>query len=456
MHKDDTEDEHYSEFLDSHRLAGLVRKYSDYIRYPIRMEMEKRRKKEGSDNEFETYREIETLNSMVPLWKKKKSEVTAEEYNGFYKDKFFDFTDPLRVIHYSAEGTVSYNALLFIPERPPFDFFSKEFQKDLRLYSGGVLIMEKCQDLLPSYFSFVRGIVDTPDVSLNISREMLQHDRQLKVIAKSLEKRVKNELVKMLEDDREKYETFWKSFRLPIKYGVYEGYGANKELLQDLLLFTSLKTGKYVTLNEYVAAMPEGQDYIYYACGESAEKIGRQPQIERVSDKGYDILCLSDDVDEFALKMLGAYKEKSFKSVADEDLGLDSEEEKQEADQKSEASKDLLAALKESLKGKVSDVKLSKRLKTHPVCLTAEGGISLEMEKVFAAMPMEEKLKAKRVLELNPDHPVFETLCRLYGTDRDKLATYAELLYGQALMIEGLPVDDPVAFSEAVCELMKD
>lgn len=461
--KEDTEDEKYSEFLESYRIQELVRKYSDYIRYPIRMEVEKTRMKEKAEGEepdeekapeYETYTEIETLNSMVPIWRKNKNELTDEDYNSFYKEKFFDYSDPLKVIHTYTEGAATYHALLFIPAKAPYNYYTRDYEKGLKLYASGVLIMDSCKDLLPDHFSFVKGLVDSEDLSLNISREMLQHDRQLKVIASRLEKKIKSELLSMLKNDREKYEEFFKNFGLQLKYGVYNGFGANKELLQDLLLFYSSSEQKLVTLEEYVSRMKEDQKYIYYAGGESREQIEKLPQTELVKEKGYEILYLTDDVDEFALQMMHDYNEKEFKSVSASDLDLESEEEKKEFEKQAEENKDLLTFMKDALDGKVKAVVLSKRLKSHPVCLSNEGMLSIEMEKILNAMPNDQKVKAERVLEINASHPIFEKLAKLYAEDQEKLKTYAQLLYTQAELIEGMPVEDPVAFSNAVCELM--
>ncbi len=456
--KDNTEEENYDEFLEEFRLRDLVRKYSDYIRYPIQMMVSHSRRKEGSPDdkpEYETVQELETLNSMVPIWKKSKSQVTDEDYNEFYKSKFYDYQDPMKVIHSSTEGMATYQALLFIPSRPPFNYYTKSYEKGLQLYASGVLIMERCEDLLPDYFSFVKGLVDSQDLSLNISREMLQHDRQLKLIAGSLEKKIKSELLAMQKNERESYEQFFKNFGLQLKYGVYADYGMKKELLQDLLLFYSSNGDGMTTLAEYISRMKEDQKYIYYACGDSVARISRLPQIELLRDKGYEVLYLTDDVDEFALKMMRNYQEKEFKSAADNDLGLESEEEKKEAEKQTEENKNLFDFLKESLSGKVKEVRLSSRLKSNPVCLSAAGEVSLEMEKVLNAMPgVEEKVQADRVLELNPNHAVFHTLQKLYDTDKDKAKLYADILYNQALLIEGIAIDDPVAYTNAVCSLM--
>ena len=459
--KEDTDDENYSEYLDTYKIKSLITKYSDYIRYPIQMMVEKHRLKPGCEDkkpeeqEYETYQELETLNSMVPLWKKNKSEIKDEDYNEFYKDKFYDFTDPAKVIHTDVEGVVSYTALLFIPGQAPFNYYTKEYEKGLQLYSSGVLIMDKCPDLLPDYFSFVKGLVDSQDLSLNISREMLQHDRQLRAIAQRLEKKIKSELLSMLKTDREKYISFFKNFGLQLKYGLYDSFGANKETLKDLLMFYSSTEKALVTLSEYVSRMKHEQKYIYYASGETVEQIDRLPQTELLKEKGYEILYLTDSIDEFALQVMREFDEKQFKSVSGEDLDIEeSKEEKEAAEKQAEESKDLLEFMKESLDGKVSEVKLSHRLKSHPVCLTSKGGLSIEMEKVLNAMPTDEKVQAERVLEINAKHPVLEKLKKEYDTDKDTVKKYTALLYDQARLIEGLPIEDPVEFSNAVCELM--
>ncbi len=460
--KDNSEEENYDEYLDQYRLRSIVKKYSDYIRYPIRMDVEKSRPKEkpeGADKdapmEFETYTETETLNSMVPIWRKNKSEVTDEEYNNFYKEKFMDWQDPIRVIRTHAEGAATYDALLFVPAKAPMDFYTREYEKGLQLYSNGVMIMEKCADLLPDYFSFVKGLVDSQDLSLNISREMLQHDRQLKLIAGRLEKKIKSELESMLNNDREKYEEFYKGFGLQLKYGMYADYGMHKDVLKDLVLFYSSSEEKLVTLKEYVSRMKEGQTSIYYACGDAVERIAKLPQTEMLKDKGYEILYLTDNVDEFALKMLDKYDEKDFKNISSDDLGLETEEEKKEAEKQVEDNKGLLDFMTEALDGKVKAVRLSQRLKSHPVCISSEGAITLEMEKVLNAMPATEKVQAQRVLELNANHPIFAKLTQLFENDQEKLKTYSQLLYTQAMMIEGFPVEDPVAFCNQICELME-
>ena len=460
--KDNSEEDNYDEYLDQYRLRSIVKKYSDYIRYPIRMDVEKSRPKEkpegaGKDApmEFETYTETETLNSMVPIWRKNKSEVTDEEYNNFYKEKFMDWQDPIRVVRTHAEGAATYDALLFIPAKAPMDFYTREYEKGLQLYSNGVMIMEKCADLLPDYFSFVKGLVDSQDLSLNISREMLQHDRQLKLIAGRLEKKIKSELESMLNNDREKYEEFYKGFGLQLKYGMYADYGMHKDVLKDLVLFYSSSEEKLVTLKEYVSRMKEGQTSIYYACGDAVERIARLPQTEMLKDKGYEILYLTDNVDEFALKMLQTYDEKDFKNISSDDLGLETEEEKKEAEKQVEDNKGLLDFMTEALDGKVKAVRLSQRLKSHPVCISSEGAITLDMEKVLNAMPATEKVQAQRVLELNANHPIFAKLTQLFENDQEKLKTYSQLLYTQAMMIEGFPVEDPVAFCNQICELME-
>ena len=453
--KDDTEDEHYSEYLEQYRLTQLIKKYSSYIRYPIQMELEKSRKKEDSD-EYETYSEVETINSMVPLWKRQKSELTESDYNNFYTDRFSDYEAPLRTIHTSAEGAVSYNALLFIPSHAPYDYYSKAYEKGLQLYANGVLIMDKCADLLPDYFSFVRGLVDSPDLSLNISREMLQHDRQLKVIASNIEKKIKSELLAMLKNDREKYETFFRAFGLQLKYGTYMDYGMHSELLRDLLLFHSMKQDKLITLQEYVDAMPEGQTAIYYAAGETIQRIKAMPQLDRLEEKGYDVLFLTDDVDEFALTILHTFAEKEFKSITSGELSLETEEEKKASEEQAEASKPLLDTLREALSGKVKDVRLSSRLKNHAVCLSSDGPLSIGMEKVLNAMPVENKVKADRVLELNADHPLFAKLEALQASgDTDTLKTYADVLFTQAQLIEGILPEDPAEYSEKVLQLLR-
>ncbi len=456
MHiKPDTDDEKYGEFLESWRLQELVRKYSDYIRFPIRMEVSKTRKKEDSPEdkpEYETYTEVDTLNSMVPIWQRRKSSVKPEEYNKFYRDKFHDYADPQRVIAVSAEGAVTYKALLFVPGAAPFDYYTKEFEKGLQLYSNGVLIMDKCADLLPDHFRFIRGVVDSPDLSLNISRELLQHDRQLKVIAGNLEKKIKSELAKMLKDSREDYGKFWKNFGRQLKYGVVNEYGRHKDLLQDLLLFHSSTEKKPVTLEEYVSRMKEDQKYIYYAAGDSLEKIDKLPQTESLRDAGTEILYFIEEVDEFCAQTIRAYKDKEFRSVLDQEIDEGAEKKSEEA---AAAHKSVFDFVKEALGDSVKEVKASARLKSHPVCLTAGEGLSFEMEKYFQAVQPDAALKADRILELNVDHPAFQALESAVEADPDKAKKYASLLYSQALLIAGLPLEDPSGYTDLVCELMK-
>lgn len=463
--KEDTEDEKYSDYLQEHKIRELVKKYSDYIRYPIKMNVEKHKMKEATEEqkadkdykpEYETYREDETLNSMVPIWKKSKGSITEEEYNQFYKEKFFDFEDPAKVIHTNVEGVLTYNALMYIPARTPYNYYTKEYEKGLQLYSSGVLIMDKCADLLPDYFSFVKGLVDSQDLSLNISREMLQHDRQLKAIAVRLEKKIKSELLEMLNKDREKYEKFFENFGMQLKFGAYNEFGMHKDAVKELLMFYSSSEKKLVTFSEYVSRMKEDQKYIYYACGDSREKIDKQPQTEMLKDKGYEILYCTDEIDEFAIKIIGAIDEKQFRSVSSDDLGIEeTAEEKEALEKQAEENKELFDVMKEALDGKVSEVRISPRLKSHPVCLTSNGEISIEMEKVLNAMPANnQKVSAEKVLEINANHKVFESIKSAYADDKDKVKDYARLLYNQALLIEGMPVDDPIEFSNAICNLM--
>lgn len=453
--KENTNDENYDEYLDAYTIKNLVGRYSDYIRYPIQMMMEKQKLKDGTEDEYETYTELETLNSMVPIWKKNKSELKAEDYNNFYKDKFMDFTDPMKVIHSNVEGVSSYNALLFIPAKAPYNYYTKEYEKGLQLYSSGVLIMDKCADLLPDYFSFVKGLVDSQDLSLNISREMLQHDRQLRAIATRLEKKIKSELLGILNNNRDQYVEFFKNFGLQLKYGVYEQFGANKEKLQELIMFYSSKEKALVTLTEYVSRMKEDQKYIYFASGGSVEQIDKLPQTELLKDREYEILYLTEDIDEFSLQVMREFEGKEFKSVSDGDLEIEeTKEEKEAAEKQTEDNKELLTFIKEALGDKVSDVQLSQRLKSHPVCLSTKGGLSIEMEKVLSAMPNDQKVQAEKVLEINAKHPVMEALTKAFAGDKDQVKTYADLLYNQALLIEGLSIEDPVAFSNTVCDLI--
>lgn len=453
--KDDTDDEKYSTYLDQYQIQSLVKKYSDYIRFPIRMEVEHTHYNEEG-KEPEVHKAIETLNSMTPIWKKNKSELKDEDYNNFYMEKFGDYEPPIAHIHSKNEGVATYDALLYIPARAPFDYYSKDYEKGLQLYSSGVMIMEKCADLLPDWFSFVKGVVDSEDLSLNISRELLQQDRQLKIIAKNLEKSIKNELAKLLKNDREKYEKFYSVFGLQFKFGIYQSYGAANETLKDLLMFPSSFDGKNVTLKEYVSRMKEDQKEIYYACGETKERIEMLPQLEKIKDKGYEVLYFTQDVDEFAIKVMINYDGKPFKSISDADLDLDTEEEKEEAKKLDEENKDMFTFMQEAIADKVKTVRLSKKLKTHPVCLSSDGSITIEMEKVLNAMPQNDgnKVKAEKALEINPNHPIFEKLKDLYANDKDKLKDYAKLLYDQALLIEGMSIDNPVEFANLVCELM--
>ncbi|MCL9637619.1 molecular chaperone HtpG [Bacillus zanthoxyli] len=451
--KENTEDETYDEYLEEYRLKEIIKKYSDFIRYPIKMDITEKRPKEGSDNELEDYTEEQVINSMVPIWKKKKNELTSEDYEQFYSEKRYGFDKPLTHLHINVDGTIRYNAILFIPENSPFDYYSKEFEKGLELYSNGVLIMNKCADLLPDYFSFVKGMVDSEDLSLNISREILQQDRQLQLIAKNIGKKIKNELKSLLKNEREKYEKFYESFGRQLKYGVYSDFGSNKDVLKDLLLFYSSTEKKLVTLNEYVSRMPEDQKYIYYASGESYDRIEKLPQAELVADKGYEILYFTEDIDEFAIKMLMTYEEKEFKSVSSSDLGIEAEEEQLNESEEKE-NKELFDYMKKALAGKVGDVRASKRLKTHPVCLSADGEVTIEMEKILSAMPDNQHVKAEKVLEINVNHDVFASLKDAFENDKEKLDLYTNLLYNQALLIEGLSISDPVEFTNDICKIM--
>lgn len=451
--KENTEDETYDEYLEEYRLKEIIKKYSDFIRYPIKMDITEKRPKEGSDNELDEYTEEQVINSMVPIWKKNKNELTSEDYEQFYSEKRYGFDKPLTHLHINVDGTIRYNAILFIPENSPFDYYSKEFEKGLELYSNGVLIMNKCADLLPDYFSFVKGMVDSEDLSLNISREILQQDRQLQLIAKNIGKKIKNELKSLLKNEREKYEKFYDSFGRQLKYGVYSDFGSNKDLLKDLLLFYSSTEKKLVTLDEYVSRMPEDQKYIYYASGESYDRIEKLPQAELVADKGYEILYFTEDIDEFAIKMLMTYEEKEFKSVSSSDLGIESEEEQLNESEEKE-NKELFNYMKKALAGKVGDVRASKRLKTHPVCLSADGEVTIEMEKILSAMPDNQHVKAEKVLEINVNHDVFASLKEALENDKAKLDLYTNLLYNQALLIEGLSISDPVEFTNDICKIM--
>lgn len=452
--KQNTEDDQYDEYLEEYRLKSIIKKYSDFIRYPIKMDVKGQRPKADSENEFEEYQEEQTVNSMVPIWRKNKNELTQEDYDQFYFEKRYGFDKPIKHLHISADGAVVYNAILFIPENTPFDYYTKEYEKGLELYSNGVLIMDKCSDLLPDYFSFVKGMVDSEDLSLNISREMLQHDRQLKLIAKNINSKIKSALLSILKDERDKYESFYKAFGRQLKFGVYNDYGVNKDVLQDLLLFHSSKEKKLVTLDEYVSRMSEDQKYIYYASGESIERIERLPQTELVSDKGYEILYFTDDIDEFAIKMVSKYKDKEFKSVSSGDLGIEPDAADNESAAEEAQHKDLFEQMKTILNNKVKGVKASKRLKTHPVCLSTEGEVTIEMEKILKAMPGSQDVKADKVLEINVSHEIFQSLKAAYEQDKEKLGLYTSLLYNQALLIEGLPLQDPVEFTNDICKIM--
>ncbi|MCA1319964.1 molecular chaperone HtpG [Bacillus tianshenii] len=452
--KENTEDESFDEYLEEYRLKAIIKKYSDFIRYPIKMDVTTTKPKSEDDQELEEISEEQTINSMVPIWRKNKNELTKEDYEKFYQEKHYGFDKPLKHLHVSVDGTIRYNAILYIPENMPYDYYSKEFEKGLELYSSGVLIMNKCGDLLPDHFSFVKGLVDSEDLSLNISREMLQQDRQLAFIAKNLAKKIKSALQSMQKDERENYEKFFQAFGRQLKYGVYADFGANKEALQDLIMFYSSKEKKLVTLDEYVSRMPEDQKYIYYATGESKERIEKLPQTEMVLDKGYEMLYFTEDIDEFAIKMLMNYKEKEFKNVSSGDLGIDTDDNDKDSEAKQEENKELFDAMKELLAGKVTAVKVSKRLKTHPVCLSTEGEVTIEMEKILAAMPDNQNIKANKVLEINTNHDVFQSLKEAHANDKVKLALYTNLLYHQALLIEGLPIQDPVEFTNDICKVM--
>jgi len=452
--KENEEEDNYDEFLEEYKLKSIIKKYSDFIRYPIKMDVKGQRAKEGSDNELEEYEEEQIINSMVPIWRKNKNELTDEDYVAFYNEKHYGFDKPIKHIHINVDGTVRYNAILYIPENMPYDYYSKEYEKGLELYSNGVLIMNKCPELLPDYFSFVKGMVDSEDLSLNISREILQQDRQLKFISKNISKKIKNELKSLMKNDRENYEKFYKSFGRQLKYGVYSDFGSNKEVLQDLLMFYSSKEKKLVSLDEYVSRMAEDQKYIYYASGESIERIEKLPQTELVSEKGYEILFFTEDIDEFAIKMLMSYNEKEFKSVSSGDLGIESEEDQKQTESEQTENKELFEFMKNILSDKVKDVRLSKRLRSHPVCLTTEGEVTIEMEKILSAMPDNQNVKAEKVLEINSNHEVFQSLKNAFESDKEKVTLYTNLLYNQALLIEGLPIQDPVEFTNDMCKVM--
>lgn len=453
--KEDTEDEKYSEFIDEYKVKQLIKRYSDYIRYPIKMEVEHSKKKEGTENEYEKIKEVETLNSMIPLWKKKKNKIRQEEYDSFYMNKFNDWEKPLKTIHTSVEGQYSYNSLLFIPSHLPYDYYTKNFEKGLQLYSNGVLIMDKCADLLPDYFGFVKGLVDSQDLSLNISREMLQHDRQLRIIAKNLESKIKSELEKMQKDNREEYEKFFDIYGTQLKYGTYSDYGMNKDKLVDLLMFKSSKEEKYITLKEYIERTKEGQDVIYYASGETIDKIKGIPQVDSIKDRGYEILYLTENVDEFVLQVLMNYNDKKFVNVCADDVDIYSEEEKEQLKKENEESKELLDLMKETLVGDVQDVRFTNRLIKHPVCLTSEGAISIEMEKTLnSQIGNEGAVKAQTILEINKDHLITQKLKDLFINDKEELKKYTKIIYNQARLIEGLTIENPTEFSNWICELI--
>ena len=452
--KSDNEEYNYSDFLDTYTIESLVKKYSDYIRYPIKMNVTRRELKKGSKDEYEDVTKEETLNSMIPLWKKDKNKITEEEYNNFYQSKFYDYENPIKVIHTSVEGMTSYKAILFLPAHAPFDYYSKEYEKGLALYSNGILIMDKCSDLLPDYFGFVKGVVDSDDLSLNISREILQQDRQLKLIASNIEKKIKSELESMLKDERDKYEKFFKEFGMQLKLGVYNDYGMHKDELKDLLLFYSSKDEKYITLKEYVSSMKDDEENIYYACGETIDKINMLPQVEKVKDKGYNILYLTEYVDEFAIKSLMEYDGKKFVNVSEENLDLDTEEEKEEIKKINDENKEMLNSMKEIIGSDVLDVRFTHRLKNHPVCLVSEGPVSIEMQKVLNAMPTDQSINAKIILEINSSHKIADKLKELYKSDKEKFNEYTKILYSQSRLIEGLSIENPTEISNLICDLL--
>ena len=452
--KEDTEDEKYSDYLTEYKLRSLVTKYSDYIKYPIKMEVENRKLKEGADSEYETVKEITTLNSMIPIWKKNKKDITEEEYNNFYSDKFYDYEKPMHVIHYSVEGQCSFKALLYIPSHAPYDFYTKEYEKGLQLYSNGVLIMDKCGDLLPDYFSFVRGVVDSEDLSLNISREILQKDRNVQIIAKNIENKIKSELEKMMKDHFEDYKKFFKTFGAQIKFGVYNNYGMDKDKLKDLLIFYSANKKDYITLKDYVENLEKDQDKIYYACGETIDKIDLLPQVESVKEKKYDILYLTDYVDEFTIQALMEYEKHPFANVSDGNLDLESKEEKEELNKINQENKEMFDFMKEKLTEHVESVRFTHRLKNHPVCLTTEGAVSVEMEKVINAMPTDEKIKAHTILEINENHPIAQKIKKLFESDKEELEKYTKILYAEARLIEGLSLENPTEISGLICDLI--
>ena len=448
--KEDTDDYNYSDYLDEYKIKSLIKKYSNYITYPIKMEMSHEHLKEGTEDEYETHKEIETLNDMIPLWKRDKSDIKEEDYNTFYSDKFFDYEKPMKVIHTKGEGLVSYNSLIFIPSHAPYDYYTKNYEKGLQLYVNGILIMEKCADLLPDYYSFIKGVVDSPDLSLNISREILQQDKNLKVIAKNIESKITKELESMLKDERDKYIEFYKNFGIQLKYGCYDSFGINKDKLKDLLMFTSSSEKKLITLKEYVNNMKEGQEKIYFASGESVDKIDLLPQVEQVKDKGYEILYLTDYIDEFVLQVLNKYEDKEFINVSKDNLDLDTEEEKEKLKQQNENSKDMLSLMKDAISD-IKEVRFTNRLKNHPVCLVSEGDISIEMEKVINAMPTDEKVNASKVLEINANHKIVDKLNDLYKNNQEELKNYSKILYAQARLIEGLSIENPTELANLIC-----
>ncbi len=451
--KEDTEDYNYSELLTEYKIRSIIKKYSDYISYPIKMEVENSRKKEDSD-EYETYKEITTINSMIPIWKKDKKKITAEEYNNFYSDKFYDYKEPLKVMHFNIEGNVNYTALLYIPSHAPYNYYSKEYEKGLQLYTNGVLIMDKTSDLLPDYFSFVRGVIDTEDIPLNISRETLQDDKNIKLIAKSIESKIKKELLSMLKDERDKYEDFYKDFGMQLKFGIYNDYGMNKDKLVDLIMFYSSKEKRLITLKEYVDKLKEEDKNIYYACGETNDKIDLLPQVELFKDKDCEVLYLTEYVDEFALMALGEFEGRKFVNVCKESADLSTEEEKEQIKKENEDNKDMLDTMKETLEGKVETVKFTNKLKNHPVCLTTEGEISTSMEKVINSMPTDEKINASEVLEINVNHKISDKLKELYEKDKEEFKKYTKVIYYEARLIEGLPIDNPTEMSNLICDIM--
>ena len=450
--KEDTEDYNYSELLSEYKLRGIIKKYSDYISYPIKMEVENNRKKEDSD-EYETYKEVITVNSMIPLWKRNKKDITEEEYNNFYSDKFFDYDKPLDVLHFNIEGNVNYNALLYIPSHAPYDYYSKEYEKGLQLYTNGVLIMDKCSVLLPDYFSFVRGVIDTEDIPLNISRETLQDDKNIKLIAKSIESKVKNELLDLLKNNRDKYLEFYKSFGMQLKFGIYNDYGMHKDKLEDLIMFYSSGEKKLITLDEYVNKLKEEDKNIYYCAGETVDKIDMLPQVEGIKDK-HEVLYLTDYVDEFAIMAIHEYKGKTFVNVSNESTDLSTDEEKEKINKENTDNKDMLEEMKKVLEGNVEEVKLTNKLKSHPVCLTTTGEVSTSMEKVINAMPTDEKIKANEVLEINANHKIVDKLKDLYKNDKDEFTKYTKVIYYEARLIEGLPIDNPTELSNLMCDIM--